>query len=193
MINKIAYTKPVDDRQVPLAIIPKTILSKKIECWQLLVENQIHCAKKKHLSFGITMKNDKNANFDETNAIHTSKALLESSHRYLDWINQISKGEVFPHADKAATLLVSDCKKVLNGQIFTQNREAFVSDLLSVYQKQGAWNVNPVDIIVATSSNTVVLRLMIEMENDGTYTAIVILRYNSDLLITEINEVLSKV
>lgn len=71
--------------------------------------------------------------------------------------------------------------------------EAFVTDLLSVYENQGGWKIYPADILVAPSSQSVVLRLFIEMENLGLYTAMVILRYNSDYLITEINEVLSRV
>lgn len=122
-----------------------------------------------------------------------SGALLRSSHQYLDFINRISKGEAFSLMDEAATLLSPDCKKVLNGQLFTKNRLEFVSDLLSVYKNLGSWKVLPVDIITSPASNTVVLRLLIEMSNSDTYTAIVILRYNSDYLITEINEVLSKV
>lgn len=119
--------------------------------------------------------------------------LLAASHRYLDFINKISQGELFPQGEEAASLLASDCKKVLNGQRYTQTREEFVADLLSVYASQGSWKVCPADIIVAPSSHSVVLRLIIEMEQACTYTAIVILRYNSDYLITEINEVLNQV
>ncbi len=68
-----------------------------------------------------------------------------------------------------------------------------VTDLLSIYQNQGAWKVLPMDTIIAPSSNTVVLRILIEMERFGAYTAIVILRYDSNYLITEINEVLNQV
>ena len=37
------------------------------------------------------------------------------------------------------------------------------------------------------------MRIFIEMENFGAYTAIVILRYDTRYLITEINEVLNQV
>ncbi|MBI3212109.1 MAG: hypothetical protein HYZ47_05485 [Simkania negevensis] len=108
----------------------------------------------------------------------------------MNFIGQISRGSV-PSQIEAAEILSADCKKVLNGQLFTQSREDFVMDLLSVYKNQGAWEVFPADIIV--SSHAVVLRLFIEMEKAGAYTAMVILRYDADCLITEINEVLSPV
>ena len=122
-----------------------------------------------------------------------SEVLLKTTHRYLDFIGQISRGEVFPQMEEAATLLSTDCKKVLNGQLYTETSEDFVKDLLTVYENQGSWKVSPTDIIIASSTDAVVLRLFIEMENRSVYTAIVILRYNSCGLITEINEVLNQV
>jgi hypothetical protein len=122
-----------------------------------------------------------------------SEALREATDRYLNFINQISKGEVFPQMKTAEEIISPNCKKILNGQLFTQNREDFVNDLISVYENQGAWKIYPAEIIIDSSSNTVVLRIFIEMENFGTYTAIVILRYDSSYLITEINEVLNQV
>lgn len=122
-----------------------------------------------------------------------SAALQKATDRYLNFINQISKGEAFPQMDVAAEIISPNCKKILNGQLFTQNREDFVNDLLSVFENQGGWQVYPADTIINSLSKTVVLRLFIEMDNLGTYTAIVILRFDSSYLITEINEVLNLV
>jgi hypothetical protein len=132
-------------------------------------------------------------NFQTVCLQENSESLQKATDRYLSFIDQISKGEVFPQMETAAEIISPHCKKILNGQLFTQNREDFVSDLLSVYENQGAWKVYPADIIIDSSSNSVVLRIFIEMENFGTYTAIVILRYDSSYFITEINEVLSQV
>lgn len=120
-----------------------------------------------------------------------SEILIKAAQRYLIFINQISQG-IPASQTEAAEILSPNCKKVLNGQIFTQNREDFLKDLRSVYENQGAWVVRAVDIIPAPSTQTVVLRLFIEMEKHGTYTAIVILRYDSNYLVTEINEVLTQ-
>ena len=121
-----------------------------------------------------------------------SEALRKAADKYLHCINQISRG-VDCSQTEAAEIISLDCKKILNGQLFTQNREEFLRDLRSVYENQGAWEVYPADIIIDPSNNAVVLRIFIEMEKFGTYTAIVILRYDSDYLITEINEVLNQV
>lgn len=118
--------------------------------------------------------------------------LRKATDRYLHFIDQISQGKDFPQLE-ANKILSPDLKKILNGQLFTQNREEFVNDLLSVYAHQGPWKIDPADMIIDSSTNTVVLRIFIKMEKSGFYTAMVILRYDSEYLIKEINEVLNEV
>ena len=118
-------------------------------------------------------------------------ALQKATDSYLHFINQISTGSLISKED--AAIISPNCKKILNGQLFTQNRDDFIKDLQSVYENQGAWKIYPADIIVAAASKSVVLRLFIQMEKCGIYTAIVILRYDANYLITEINEVLNQV
>jgi hypothetical protein len=122
-----------------------------------------------------------------------SAALLEVSHRYMDFINRIGKGETFAQMDEATTLFAPSCKKVFNGWLVAENREDLVTDLLAVYENHGSWKSIPIDIISAAADNTLILRIIIETERFGTNTAIVILRCDSDYLITEINEVFSQV
>lgn len=134
------------------------------------------------------------AEAEEGQKFHAEEETLQTAaENFLDFMNQISQGVVFSVSEAAAEIFSPDCKKILNGQLFKENREDFIEDLLSVYEKQGSWKIYPADLIVASSNNTVVLRLLIEMEKWGTYTAMVILRYNTDYLVTEINEVLSQV
>lgn len=111
--------------------------------------------------------------------------------RYLDFIDQISQGEDRPYAEMASSLLAPECKKIYNGTLYTETREDFIADLLQVNKTYGRWNVRPADIII--SNDSAVLRLFIDMETLGSFTAIVILRYNENGLITEINEVFNKV
>lgn len=120
-----------------------------------------------------------------------SEVLRSATYRYLEFINLISQGSDL--SEEAIEILSPDCLKILNGMLFTENREDFLLDLRSLYENVGAWKISPADIITDSSSNSSVLRLFIESEMLGTYTAIVILRYNSDFLITEINEVLAPV
>lgn len=129
----------------------------------------------------------------ENNVDDPSDKMMGVTQRYLDFIHRISQGDHFSHKDAASSILIFDCQKIFNGKVYTTNRDAFIADLLEVNRAQGNWVVEPVDILVSPQSNCAVLRLMIYMENIGTFTTIVILRFNSDYLISEINEVFNKV
>ena len=120
-------------------------------------------------------------------------ALLKTSHRYIDFVNRIGRGEAFVQMDEALLLFAPGCKKVFNGQLLMENRESLVANLLSVYETYGSWTHIPIDIIGASASNAVILRTRIETEHLGINTAIIILRFDSSNLITEINEVFSPV
>lgn len=123
----------------------------------------------------------------------STQALLKATHKYLHFIERISCGENFDQNEEASSILSPECKKVLNGQLYTKNRNEFVADLLDVYKNKGQWKITAAEIIPASQNKIVVLRLFIEMKSSGTFTTIVILRYNSMNLITEINEVLNEV
>lgn len=123
----------------------------------------------------------------------TEKKLIDATHRYLDFIKKIGSGESFPHPEVAATLLSPNCKKVFNGTLYTSNRNDFIEDLLLVHKTQGSWSVLPVDVMIDPTNRCSVLRLIIKMEKSETFTAMVILRYDDSYLITEINEVFSRV
>lgn len=117
----------------------------------------------------------------------------EGSLRYVNFINRIAKGENFSQFDEAVTLFAQDCRKVFNGQTVAKSRDEFVRDLLSVYANFGGWKMLPLEFIKAADNSCTVIRFLIETERLGTNTAIVILRYDENSLITEINEVFSPV
>lgn len=119
--------------------------------------------------------------------------LVQAANRYVAYINKISHGKVFSQHDEAATLFTSDCKKIFNGHLQSQTRVALVNDLLSVYSTYGGWKMIPLEIIQAPMAHCAIIRLLIETERLGTNTAIVILRFDTHLAISEINEVFSPV
>ena len=119
--------------------------------------------------------------------------LLNTSHRYIDFVNRIARGDTFDQMGESTFLLSSHCKKVFNGNLLMEDRESFVADLISVHQNYGGWKLVPLDIIDASADNAIVLRILIKAESFGTNTAIVILRFDENGLIAEINEVFSPV
>lgn len=124
---------------------------------------------------------------------HEREYYTAAVNRYVDFINRISQGEEFAQNEVAATLLSPECRKIFNGGICIEKRDAIVSDLLLVHKNHGSWTISPADIIISAEDQTAVLRLFIDMEKFGVFNAIVILRYDSHGLVTEINEVFNRV
>lgn len=117
------------------------------------------------------------------------ETLKSAANAYLKLIDEISHGQF--SQGEASSIITPNCKKILNGRLYTETKDDFLNDLYSVYNTQGPWKIHLNDLFIDTFSHAVILRLFIEMEKLGVYTAIVVLRYDSDYLITEINEVLS--
>ncbi len=117
-------------------------------------------------------------------------ALQSATIRYVDFINHLGSDKEFD--SNASLICAADCKKVFNGRLQLKSRDDFVSQLLALKETQGHWAVNPVDILISPMNRTVVLRLVIAIEKAGVFTAIVILRYSPEFLVTEINEVFNQ-
>ncbi len=124
---------------------------------------------------------------------HEREYYTGAVNRFVDFINRISHGEEFAQYEVAATLISPDCRKIFNGGICIQGRDTIISDLLLVHKNHGSWTISPADTIISSGDQTVVLRLFIDMEKFGIFNAIVILRYDSHGLVTEINEVFNRV
>lgn len=129
----------------------------------------------------------------ETLMMTSSENLIKTTHQYLDFVNRIGRGESFPEVKEGALLFAPDCKKTFNGHLFGESAEKLILDLVSVHENYGDWQNTPLEIIPVPEQSTVVLRMLIEGVNAGKNTAIAILRYDSNGLITEINEVFSPI
>lgn len=124
---------------------------------------------------------------------HEREYYTGAVNRYVDFINRIGHGEEFLRHEVAATLFSPECRKIFNGRSCIQERDAIISDLLLVHKNHGDWTISPADIIISAEDQTAVLRLFINIEKFGIFNAIVILRYDSQGLVTEINEVFNRV
>jgi hypothetical protein len=132
---------------------------------------------------------------EAVNAMNTqqiSELLSNLSHRYINFINNIGSGKD-SRGVEAPSLFSENCRKNFNGCWVANDRDGFVTDLVSVYQNYGSWKLIPLDIITAYESGRIILRINIESKIFGNNSAIVILRYNSDYLIEEILEVFSPI
>jgi len=135
-------------------------------------------------------------NFSEISCFHpaplkeeTMKTLVVVGKEYVSLLNRIGADQNLSHVKDVLSLCAPKCKKIVNGSVWFEGREHFVSQLLSTGEKVGFWRIEPLDIIPGKDDRTVVVRFLVHTEKAGIWNTLVILRCNSELLITEINEV----
>lgn len=84
------------------------------------------------------------------------------------------------------------CKKVRNGRVLFEGREFFAGQLDAGKEWLGAWSIDVQEMILATDNRTAVIRYKLATEKEGDLVVIVILRFDTNNLIYEINEVHNK-
>lgn len=119
----------------------------------------------------------------------TVKTLADVGQRYIALINRIGTDQNLSHEKEVSSLCTPSCKKIVNGAVWFEGSNYFVSQLLSTGEKVGSWNLEMLDIIPGKDGRTVVVRFLVHTEKAGIWNTLVILRCNDELLITEINEV----
>ena len=124
--------------------------------------------------------------------VQTVMSPMQVSQKYIQLMNYMGKGGQVQMAE-VALLLAPDCKKVFNASLIQTTREGIMNDLVSVFANYGGWKHTLLESINASPSNVAVLRTVVETERIGTHTTIIILRFNQNNLITEINELFAPV
>lgn len=118
-------------------------------------------------------------------------ALQSATNRYIAFINQLGGHDA--NVGNPALICAPDCKKIFNGKLTANSRNEFISQLLDLKKNRGYhWAINPAEILFLPESRVAVLRLIIDIERAGEFTAIVILRYTPEFLVAEINEVFNR-
>ncbi len=105
-------------------------------------------------------------------------------------INRLFITDIAPIAGR---ILEQSMTKVINGTTVTHTREEFLTGLVDINQKTSRWTIEVADKITSEKTKEVILRLIILMGSSGAFTAMVILRFNENYKIFEINEVFSKI
>ena len=126
-------------------------------------------------------------------ASDVSSKFREAANRYMHFINRLSSGEDFDYYAGGRSILSPDCKKIFNGTLLTSSSDELFADLLQVYKTHGSWTIQPADTILSPESNTAVLRLFVDLNIVGKYTEMLIMRFDSNYLISEINIVFNKI
>lgn len=126
---------------------------------------------------------------DEIPPASCTEALHDAAARYVAFINRVGDPHYTSFEDEVTALCAAKCKIVLNGITLFEDRELLIPHLTNAREELGSWTVEPLDLVVSTESRAVVVRYLLPTRNEGNVIAIMILRYDPDNLIAEINEV----
>lgn len=89
-------------------------------------------------------------------------------------------------------LCTNNCKKVRNGKLLFEGRELFAAQLNSGKEWLGAWSIDVQEILISETSRTATIRYNLATEKEGSLTVFVVLYFDKNNLIHEINEVHNK-
>lgn len=113
--------------------------------------------------------------------------LMTSAHRYISTLQKIGSSE--KNTEEILVLCSDDCKKVRNGELLFAGKEYFPSQLDEGKKWLGSWSITLNEIVISTDSRCATIRYELTTENEGDLVVMVILHFDSDFLISEINEV----
>lgn len=119
--------------------------------------------------------------------------LIEAANRYVDFLNQLGLIPEHSYPQEIFSLCAENCKKVRNGKLLFEGSEHFAEQLNTAKEWIGTWSIHVLDLIVSIESRAVVVRYALSTQNEGELIVLVILRYDSDFKICEINEVHNKI
>lgn len=116
--------------------------------------------------------------------------LTQSASQYITMLNNIGEGSELP--EEIASLCAKNCKKVRNGKPLFEDREYFADQLISAKEWIGNWSIEVLELIPIASPRSTVIRYVLTTQKEGVLLVFVILKFDSDYYITEINEVHNK-
>lgn len=104
----------------------------------------------------------------------------------IETLNQIGASQIHSVSKDIEPLCSINCKKIRNG------KDLFAAQLDAGKQWLGTWVIDLQEALISTDDRTAVVRYELATEKEDRLIIIAILRFNSDYLISEINEVHNK-
>jgi hypothetical protein len=125
-------------------------------------------------------------------AVSEIDQLQAAAHLYLRNLEDASFLNTDEIAARVSTMCALSCKKIVNGKVIFESSEHYSVQLTDIKKDVGTWTVQPLEILTDVGSRVAVIRQLVPTEKAGVLIVFVILRYNDEFKITEINEVYSK-
>ena len=116
-----------------------------------------------------------------------NEALTQAANHYVAILDKIGA----PQSDcrEILSLCTKNCKKVRNGKLLFKNRDLFADQLNSGKEWLGTWSIDVQELLISIDTRTATIRYNLYTEKEGDLVVIVILHFDSNDLIHEINEV----
>ncbi len=122
-------------------------------------------------------------------SLSEKEALTNAANHYLAIINKIGAAKNGCRSEEIASLCTKNCRKVRNGKLLFESRDLFAGQLDSGKEWLGAWSIEEREILIAAEERSAIIRYKLSTEKEGDLLVFVILRFDSNYKICEINEV----
>lgn len=125
----------------------------------------------------------------ESVSLSEKEALTKAAYQYLTILNKIGAAEDGCQSEEILLLCAKDCKKIRNGKLLFKGREFFAAQLDAGKNWLGTWSIDACEVLIASEECSAIIRYELSTEKEGDLIIIAILNFDSNYLISEINEV----
>ncbi len=124
--------------------------------------------------------------------ISEKEALRKAANRYIEILNHIGAPQSGCRTEEITSSCARNCKKVRNGEILFEERDQFPLQLEAGKSWLGSWSIDVKGLLIAADDRAAAIRYELSTEKEGNLIVFVLLYFDSNYLITEINEVHNK-
>ncbi|MFA6915040.1 MAG: hypothetical protein WC222_01460 [Parachlamydiales bacterium] len=120
------------------------------------------------------------------------EALIKAANHYIETLNRIGTSQTDYQSNDIEPLCSINCKKIRNGKVLFEGKDLFAAQLDAGKEWLGTWAIDVQEVLTSTDNRTAVIRYELATEKEDHLVIIAILRFDSNYLISEINEVHNK-
>lgn len=129
---------------------------------------------------------------EENVSLSENEALAKAANHYVTILHKIGEPDSNCRPEEIMPLCTRNCKKVRNGKLLFEGKELFAAQLNAGKEWLGAWSIDVQEVLLSTANRTATIHYKLATEKEGDLVVIVILHFDSNHLINEINEVHNK-
>jgi len=122
-----------------------------------------------------------------------NKNIMQAANQYLVVLGKIGDPHNKYDPENISKLCAHNCKKVRNGKTLFEQKAHFADQLKSGKEWLGSWFIHPLETLAIPDSNSAVIRYELTTEKEGQLLVFVILKFDENCQIYEIDEVHNKI